>query len=255
LCHNAKSKVTISVSGLESVAYVDMTLDMLSEFGYRVQQVQDGKYHIDPQNFSKKSKVTVEIEKDWSSAAYTLVAGAIAGNMVVNGLRLDSLQADAAILQVLASVGVRLTQVRDMIAVEHRNLMPFEFDASGCPDLFPVLAILAGCCNGESNIYGVHRLFHKESNRVASIAEMLLSFGIPFSVDDDAFSITGIDTFRSCTVDTFNDHRIAMAAALGALRADGSVTLNHTKCVKKSYPGFFRDMILSGMVCQFFDNE
>ena len=253
LCHTAEEKITIEASGLESRPYVDLTLDMLQQFGYPVTNTDDSRFVIDPQLFMPKAEVSVSIEKDWSSASFALVAGAIAGNMVVNGLRLDSLQADAAVLNVLRSVGVRLIQVRDMITVEHCNLLPFEFDASACPDLFPILAVLAGCCIGDSNIYGVHRLFHKESNRVASIAEMLLAFGIPFSVDDDAFSITGVDSFHGCSIDTYNDHRIAMAAAVGALRAADSVTLDHTDCVKKSYPGFFRDMILSGMVCKFSD--
>ena len=126
--------------------------------------------------------------------------------------------------------------------VKKSGLHAFDFDATHCPDLFPILAILAACSEGESSIMGVHRLFHKESNRVGSITEMLGDFAVPWSVEDDRLFVNGVSQLQGTVIDSFHDHRIVMAAAIGALRAKGPVGITFAASVNKSYPDFYRHL-------------
>ncbi len=242
----AKEPVTVTVTALKSKPYIDMTLDMLAQFGRPIAHNDHKEFYIDPAKFIHKETVEINIEGDWSSAAYFLVAGAIAGDITVQNLNTNSAQADRAILGVLQSAGAEVSIDGNNISVKKVRLKAFEFDATDCPDLFPVLAILAACCEGESYIGGVHRLFHKESNRAESISEMLQNFAVPFSLEDDAFCITGVRKLQGTVIDAYGDHRIVMAAAVGALRAGSRVDINGMDAVSKSYPGFFEDFILLG---------
>ncbi len=250
-CAAAKERVCITVAGLKSKPYIDLTLEVLRHFGWPVTHRDHKEFCIDPTLFSHTDTVTVNVEGDWSSAAGLLVAGAISGEVCISNLSVTSKQADIAILEVLHKAGASLVTAGNAVTVNRSPLRAFEFDATDCPDLFPVLSILAACCNGESYITGVHRLFHKESNRAESITEMLENFAVPFSIEDDALCITGVRKLRGTVIDAYHDHRIVMAAAIGALRANGPVTINEAEAVNKSYPGFFGDLISCGVQCNF----
>ena len=243
--------ITVTVKELKSKPYIDMTLDMLAHFGKILSHNDYQEFYIDPARFVHKETIEVSIEADWSSAAYFLVAGAIAGDITIRNLNINSAQADKAILDVLQNAGAAVTIDGNSVSVKKSRLKAFEFDATHCPDLFPVLAILAACCEGESYIAGVHRLFHKESNRAESISEMLQNFDIPFSMEDDSFCITGVKKLQGTVIDAYGDHRIVMAAAVAALRAGTRVDINGAEAVKKSYPAFFEDLILCGGKCIF----
>ncbi len=243
----AMEAVTIDVSGLKSRPYIDMTLQVLELFGKPIAHDNYHRFHIDPALFNVKEDVEINIEADWSSASYWLVAGAIRGSVTVTGLNIDSVQADMAILKVLEVVNADLMIGPGFVRVKSASLLPFEFDATDCPDLFPALAALASACHGESYIKGVHRLFHKESNRAESIAEMLMQFGIPFSMEDDTLCVTGVDNPDYTTIDSYHDHRIAMAAAVTAIRAKGPVLIEGAEVVNKSYPDFFKDLKFLGI--------
>ena len=245
----AKERVTIEVAGLESKPYIDLTLAVLTHFGKPITHKDYREFYIDPALFIQQDTVEINIEADWSSAAYLLVAGAIAGSITVQHLNITSRQADKAILDVLSNAGAGLIIDNSSITVNRSYLRAFDFDATHCPDLFPVLAILAACCSGESSMLGVHRLFHKESNRVESITEMLQDFAVPWSVEDDKLFITGVPHLHGTVIDSYHDHRIVMAAAVGALRAKGPVEISFAESVNKSYPGFFKDLILCGGNC------
>jgi 3-phosphoshikimate 1-carboxyvinyltransferase len=246
----ATEPVIITVTELKSKPYIDMTLGMLAKFGKVIRHNDHKEFYIDPAQFVHKETVEINIEGDWSGAAYFLVAGSIAGDVTVRNLDVSSSQADRVVLDVLRSAGAGVTINEDSICVKKAQLNGFEFDATHCPDLFPVLAILAACCEGESYIGGVHRLFHKESNRAESISEMLQNFDVPFSLEDDVFCITGVRKLQGTVIDTYGDHRIVMAAAVGALRAGSRVDIHGAEAVKKSYPGFFEDLILLGGRCK-----
>ena len=249
----AREAVCISVTGLKSRPYIDLTLEMLAHFGKPVAHRNYREFVVDPSLFTHQDHRAVTIEGDWSSAAYALVAAAIGGEITIQNLNTESLQADRAILGVLAAAGASVSSTADSVSVKRSLMHAFDFYATHCPDLFPALAILAACCEGESSIRGVHRLFNKESNRVESITQMLLDFAVPFSVEDDTLFVTGVHSLQGTVIDTYHDHRIVMAAAIGALRANGPVEIPGAEAVNKSYPAFFEDLILCGVRCNFID--
>ena len=249
-CFAHRGAHTITVQDLKSKPYIDMTLAVLKQFGYTVTHNNYTQFCIGANDFYKPvDDMVVTVEGDWSSAAYFLVAGAIAGSIKVKGLVNNSVQADSALLPLLQSIGAKVAWEDGMLCVQSSRLRAFDFDATDCPDLFPVLAILAACCEGESSIKGVRRLFHKESNRAESIAEMLENFAVPYAMEDDTLYITGVRKLQGTVIDSYHDHRIAMAAAIGALRAGGPVDILHASAVRKSYPGFFEDLISCGVNC------
>ncbi|MBS1587452.1 MAG: 3-phosphoshikimate 1-carboxyvinyltransferase [Bacteroidetes bacterium] len=238
-CFSAKEDVVITVDELRSKPYVDMTLQVLERFGRPVINQDYKEFYIRPASFFDEAQVDITIEGDWSSAAIFLVAGAIAGEVTVAGLNVTSVQADKFILRLLEDAGADVCIEDGKIRCRRSILKPIETDLRDCPDIFPAAAILASCCEEESYLSGLHRLWHKESNRAESIAEMLLQFDVFFSIEDDMLCIAGEKPLWGCYIDSYNDHRIVMAAAIGALRADSRVMIDNAEAVNKSYPGFF----------------
>ena len=249
----ATKPITVTVRSLTSRPYIDLTLAVLAHFGKPVRHNRYREFVIDPALYTHQEIVEVAVEGDWSSAAYLLTAGAIAGDVTVQHLKLASSQADRAILKVLEQAGADVLVDDRGITVKKAPLQAFEFDATHCPDLFPVLAILGACATGDSYVRGIHRLFHKESNRVESVTEMLESFGVHFSVEDDTLCINGEMKLQGTIVDSYHDHRIVMAAAIGALRTGSRVDISHAEAVSKSYPGFFTDLASCGALCDLTD--
>lgn len=245
----ATQPVRIHVTNLTSKPYIDLTLQVLAQFGKHIRHDNYAVFHIDPLGFTAPNDISITIEADWSSASALMVAGAIAGDIKLKGLNLQSTQADKAIVNILQEAGAHIDTVQGIIHVKQGEMVAFEFDATDCPDLFPVLSILAASCEGQSSIAGIHRLLHKESNRIESIADMLMQFGIIFSIEDDTLVINGTEVIEHATIDTYNDHRIVMAAAVAALRATGTVVVHEAEAVNKSYPSFFEDLSSLGANC------
>ncbi len=171
--------------------------------------------------------------------------GAIAGWIQVTGLQAQSLQGDKKILQALASAGAGISQQADDVKVWKDRLLAFEFDARDCPDLFPPLAVLASQCGGVSKISGVGRLKHKESDRAQVLIQILTRLGIQVRVKGDHMWIQG-GRITGGEIETFDDHRMAMAAAVAGLVSGEGVKIRDWRCVFKSYPGFFQDLEFLG---------
>ncbi len=246
---NTQKPVTITVNNLTSKPYIDLSIQVLRKFGISLIQVGYNKFYFECFNVNTNDR-SVFIEADWSAAAAWLVAGAIAGEITVNGINTASVQADMAVLKVLKQVGAKLVINDFSVSVSsEKKLTAFSFDATHCPDLVPLLSILATCCTGTSHIKGIHRLVNKESNRVESISAMLYHLGVTFRKQDDTLSIDGAACFESAAIDSYNDHRIIMAASVAALRADGGVTVKNAGAVAKSYPDFFTDLSSLGAKC------
>lgn len=232
----AEEDTTIAVENAVSKPYLDMTIDMASKFGVRIQHNDYKEFYVEGSQHYEAADIA--IEGDWSAAAMLLVAGAIAGDITLRNVSLLSKQADVAICDALVRAGTSVTSEPDSITVEHRDLVGFEIDATQCPDLFPALAALAAAAEGESVIYGTHRLEHKESNRAETIAAEYKKLGIDVELEGDAMRIRG-GAIRSAECISHHDHRIAMSLAVSALRCDGEVLIRDAECVAKSYPDFF----------------
>ncbi|MBO5962264.1 MAG: 3-phosphoshikimate 1-carboxyvinyltransferase [Alistipes sp.] len=232
----AEEDTTIAVENAVSKPYLDMTIDMASKFGVKISHNDYKEFYVE--GSQEYEAVDIAIEGDWSAAAMMLVAGAIAGKITLTNISLLSKQADVAICDALVRAGALVTSEPNSITVEERDLVAFEFDATQCPDLFPALAALAAAAEGESVIYGTHRLEHKESNRAEAIKHEYAKLGIEVRLEGDAMYIRGGE-IHSAECESYHDHRIAMSLAVSALRSDGEILIHNAECVAKSYPDFF----------------
>jgi 3-phosphoshikimate 1-carboxyvinyltransferase len=229
----------IAVRNLKSKPYIDMTIQLLSQFGINVVNSDYTLFHI--KGNQKYAPHDYTVEGDWSGGAFLLVAGAINGEISVKGLMKDSRQSDMAILSALGKAGANLIIGDDQVDIKKSELKAFEFDATESPDLFPPLVALACYCKGISSIRGVSRLIHKESNRAATLKEEFGKMNIKIDISEDTMFVTG-GRPEGVRVESHEDHRIAMAVAVAALGATGKVSIRDSQCVAKSYPGFFDDL-------------
>lgn len=236
----------LSVQHLKSRPYIDLTLELSEMFGaglvnrnYQHFEIPGRQHYVSPG--------AVDAEGDWSGAAIFLVAAALAGRIELTNLQLSSSQADKAILDVLRLAGVPVVRSADgLVAERPARLLPFDFDAGDCPDLFPPLVALASACDGRSSIGGVGRLRHKESDRAASLQAEFGKLGIRVELAGDRMYVSGGQP-RNCRVDSHEDHRIAMALAVAALRGRGSLHLDGAQAVNKSWPSFYDDLKALGV--------
>lgn len=227
----------------------------------------------------KYSPAAFDIEGDWSAAANFLVAGALFGEVKLTGLDTTSLQADISIMDILMEAGASLSQIEDepqdeesanvkdsndneaadaqeavapqghrgLITAQKAPLRAFDTDLNNCPDLFPIVAILAAFCHGRSNIQGFKRLASKESDRGAAILNMLTQMGVEASAAGDILSITGESVesrllnghlLKGGEYTSSHDHRMAMALTVASWCADSPIQIDDTTCIAKSFPAF-----------------
>ena len=259
-----EGKSALYVHEPRSIPYLFITVDVLKKFGIRMSSEMEGdddfmetqdwslctgvNFHIKGGQHYKAADFA--IEADWSSAAPFLVAGAIFGDVEVEGLDTESLQADISIMDILMEAGASMSQLDSPdgpIHVHRAPLSPFHTDLNNCPDLFPIVAVLAAFCPGKSILQGVERLRHKETDRAAAIAEMLEQMGVPVSIEEDEMEIIGMGltqrilTGRLLKGGSFRshaDHRMVMALKVASLGADSPVVIDDVACVAKSFPQF-----------------
>lgn len=237
------SDCTITVSNLKSKPYIDLTLAVMRHFGWNVACINHEQFVFSaPNNALDHSTITYQVEGDWSGASFLLVAGAIAGGIVVEGLDPFSTQADKAVLQALIDCGCQISIQPTKIEIAPLPLKAFHFNATDCPDLFPPLVALASFCEGKTVIEGVSRLAHKESDRAITLQEEFGKLGVSIVLQDDLMIIEGGKGVRGGIVHSRHDHRIAMACAVAALKANGVVEIEDADAINKSYPNFYKDL-------------
>jgi len=242
------SDVSIKVNNLKSRPYIDLTLHVMKQFGLKLPENKNYEefYFAAETHDSRLTNHYYTVEGDWSGAAFLLVAGAVAGNITVKGLDVYSTQADKAVLQALMDCGCILSIQPEQIEIGPAPLKAFHFNATECPDLFPPLVALAANCNGKSVIEGTKRLVHKESNRAVTLQDEFKKLGVQIDLQDDLMIIHGGGGIKSATVHSRHDHRIAMACAVAALKADGDVKIEEAEAINKSYPDFYEHLKLLG---------
>ena len=223
---------------LSSANYVEMTLQALKQFGISVTRTPEG-FSL-PGGCRYKTPGRLSIEGDWSGAAFWLCAG-----QAVSGLSAHSAQGDRAILDVLARMGAEIDRTEDTVSARGA-LCGTVVDADPIPDLVPPIAAAAVHAAGETRIVNAARLRDKESDRLRTTAAALNALGARVEELPDGLIISGGKPLTGGTCDSCGDHRIAMAAAVGALRADGESHILGAECVAKSYPGFWRDLARLG---------
>ena len=260
-----KHNCTIHLNKPKSIPYIFMTLDLMRQFGVNVASEMEGpEEFVETQDWSLCDAITFEVkggcsykaadvnlEADWSAAANFMVAGAIFGKADIKGLDTKSLQADLSVLDILPLAGATVSQEEEsgIVHVVRGPLRGFEVDASNCPDLVPVMSVLAAFCQGESTITGVARLATKESNRPGVIVEMLKAMGVYARLSGDKLHIDGRTLesrlltgrlLKGGNYPTYGDHRIAMALAVASLGSDSQIVMDDVTCMDKSFPAFMQ---------------
>lgn len=237
--------VSIKVNDLKSKPYIALTLDVMKQFGMIVPENKNYKEFIFNSNATHDSQLTTHeytVEGDWSGGAFLLVAGAIAGLITVRGLDLSSTQADRAIVDALIKANAGITIETNEIRLHPAPMTGFDFDATDCPDLFPPLVALAAYCKGQTKIKGVSRLAHKESNRAVTLQDEFDMMGVRIDIEDDLMIVHGGGIIKGADVHSRHDHRIAMACAVAALKANSETVIEEAMAVEKSYPDFYNDL-------------
>jgi 3-phosphoshikimate 1-carboxyvinyltransferase len=234
----AKQPTRFVVKDLKSRPYIDITTSIMADFGINVGNNHYSEFTVPaPMNYQPRDYT---VEGDWSGAAFLLVAGAIGGEITVKNLNNNSTQADIAIMQALKECGAAIVTGHDFVQIKKSNLKGFAFDATHCPDLFPPLVALAAACEGLTTIKGVGRLKVKESDRAVALTREFSKLGLDISTRGDEMFIRG-GNLKGARVHSHHDHRIAMAAAVASLLADGPVIIEDAQAIAKSYPAFYDD--------------
>lgn len=242
------SKLIIN-KNLESKGYVDLTLEILKLAGIEIVNNDYKSFDIRGNQTYKPFDYTVE--GDYSQVAFWIVAGIISANRdnEVKCLHVNknSLQGDREIIEIVTRMGANLEIFDDYVIVKPSKTKGTIIDISQCPDIGPILTVLAALSEGETRIINGERLRIKESDRITSIKTELNKLGGNVAEEGDSLIIQGVDGFTGgVTVSAWNDHRIAMSLAVASTRCEEEIILEEAESVRKSYPHFWDDFVKMG---------
>jgi 3-phosphoshikimate 1-carboxyvinyltransferase len=240
---NGDSKIIVT-NELESKAYVDLTIDILSKFSVHIENI--GYKEINIVGNQKYIARNYRVEGDFSQAAFWLVAGILGGEIQCEDMNIDSLQGDRAIINIITKMGGNIFIEEGKIITKRSKTHGIIIDASECPDLVPILAVLASLSDGITEIINAGRLRIKECDRLMAMATELTKLGGDVVETEDGLIIHGKECLKGGIVDSYNDHRIAMALSVASIRCNGPVIITDSACIKKSYPGFYKDFVMLG---------
>lgn len=255
-----QQKSFLSINNVTSCPYLDLTTDIASFFGLSdFKRTEEGnrdneeEAEEDAPEFFHRSylvgpsqKVTpvlgLEIERDWSSAAMLMAAGALMGDITIKGLDLFSAQADAVMLPLMENCNIDVITENGAVNVRKSILCPFYYDITDSPDLFAPLFLLATCAEGESVIGGIKRLKNKESDRARTFSKEFAKLGVESHIEGDEIFIYGRENrrFKGAECSACGDHRLAMALYLASLMSDNEIHIDNLDSVAKSFPNFVR---------------
>ena len=242
-----ESDSTLSVNNATSTPYLDMTMEILADFG--IQLDADGHTRYACAAGQSYQPIETVVDGDWSGAAALAVAAMVAaeGSIAIHGLDNTYTQADEAIRGALLFAGGALSGIDGGIQVAKRPVRAFQIDLNESPDLFPVLAALAAFGKKPSTLKGIDRLIYKESNRAEAIQTTWEALGILVELDADADTMTvhpwgNNRPTKLIKLHPHGDHRMVMALSVLAIGSSGPIEIENAECVAKSYPEFFDDL-------------
>ncbi|MEW6069426.1 MAG: 3-phosphoshikimate 1-carboxyvinyltransferase [Candidatus Thermoplasmatota archaeon] len=235
-----KNTTIILTTELKSRPYLDITLEMLENFGVEINKEKNCFLVRSAQKYLKKD---FSVPGDFSSASFLFAAAAITkGKVKVKNLSLDTKQGDKKILEILEKFGTEVKIKGNEISVEGRELKGTEIDCKDVPDLFPVIATIGAYAKDETKLTGVRHLRYKESDRINAMAQALKRMGCKVKELEDGLVIKGGRPLKGAEIDSRNDHRILMACVIAALGAKGETLISYPNCYKVSYPNFIKDL-------------
>ncbi len=237
------SHITITTP-LESQSYVALTLSALAKYGIKIEQENFLHYTIAGKQSYKNCQS--QVEGDFSQAAFWLVAGILGSKIIAKGISQKSLQGDKKIIEILEKMGAKLTIEADSVTAEQTVTHSTVIDAGDCPDIIPVLAVLAAVSQGTTEIIHAERLRIKECDRLKAMATELNKIGGHVTEKPDGLIIEGVESFTGGTVDSWNDHRIAMSMAVASIKCRKPLIVQGAEAVAKSYPVFWDDFAALG---------
>jgi len=233
--------LTVEVEGeLLSAGYVEMTIEVMKEFGVDVSR-EAGFFKVDEGFYQARE---YEVPADASSSSYFLSIPLILGRgeVFIENYLANSSQPDVVLLSFLKEMGAEVVAYPLGVKVRFEGRpKACEFNVGDCPDLFPTLCILLACAEGEGRIYGAPHLRYKETDRIKAMATELKKLGVKVKELPDGIIIEGREDFEPSRIQTYDDHRIAMAFAILGLKSDG-IVLENPACVEKSYPEFWEHL-------------
>ena len=227
---------------VESRSYIDMTRSVQAAFGVQSHWLDEntlaipGGQHYHPCDYT--------VEGDYSQAAFPAVLGAVCGGVTITGLAPDTLQGDAAILDILRRCGAVFTRTGDSVTFAKAPLHGVDIDLADCPDLGPVLMVLGLLCEGTTVIRNAQRLRLKESDRIAAMEAELRACGGVLESDGGTITVHGCAGrlhAPAAPLHGHNDHRVVMSLAVLAAAAALPLTVDDAEAIQKSWPGFFAD--------------
>jgi 3-phosphoshikimate 1-carboxyvinyltransferase len=239
-------RVRVTVEDPKETSYVAMTIDWMKKTG--IQLTYDAEtfkyFEIDgPQAYHRFDAV---ISSDWSGVAFPLCGAVITNSAVtINNVNFDDVQGDSKIVDVLLKMGADITADRKHIRLVVRGGKTLEgitVDLSEMPDSLPALSVVACFANGTTRFEGVGMIRKKETDRIAVMKEVLTKMGAEIEDEEEAMIIHGGRPLSGTLVESYDDHRVAMALALAGLAADGETIVNDAECVGVSFPNFYEVM-------------
>lgn len=227
------------VGKLESVGYIDLTIDVLKAFGVSIENDGYSSFYI--KGGQSYAPADYRVEGDFSQAAFWLVAGTIGSDVNCLDVDKDSLQGDKEIVDIIKAMGGNIIVSDGSMRSSASITRGISIDASQIPDIVPIISVMAALSKGTTIISNASRLRIKESDRIKSTVSELSKLGAVIRELEDGIEIEGRDELEGGVVESWNDHRIAMAMAVASIRCKNPVVINGAESVKKSYPGFWND--------------
>ncbi|HCW03273.1 MAG TPA: 3-phosphoshikimate 1-carboxyvinyltransferase [Clostridium sp.] len=240
---NENSKIIVD-GKLESRPYIDLTIDVLREFGVNIDNNNYESFTI--KGGQKYTAKDYTVEGDYSQAAFFLAAGLLNGKVQCMNLKKDSLQGDKEFINIATRMGGKIIEEDHGFIAIKSDLTATDIDASQVPDLVPILAVLASVSQGQTVIYNAARLRIKECDRLQAVTTELNALGANIIEKEDSLIINGVKSLKGGKVKSWNDHRIAMSMTIASLVCENPVIIEDYKAIDKSYPDFYEDFISLG---------